>query len=68
MKFKEGDEVIIHSLGEQTPGEFRAIIKGISAEWEHVIFYIVEFKDRFISLEDYPYSHGCIVGSCIRKV
>lgn len=67
--FGEGTPVIIHSLGEKTPGNFRAIIRGISAKYVGGCIYIVEAIDK-PKTEDFPidpYSHYTVPSACVKK-
>ena len=65
--FKQGTEVIIHSLGPEIPGEYNAIIQGISSTYPGGCVYIVKFVDTWFNTEDYPYSHGTFPSSLIRE-
>lgn len=75
--FNEGDYAIAHSFGEDTPGEFRCIIRGVSASYEpygHI--WIVEWIDRPIyigpypveGLEDKKYSCSTVPEVCLRLI
>jgi hypothetical protein len=57
--------VMVHSLGENTPGEFRAVVRGVSATYPLGCVYILEMIDKFDS--DYPYSHCGMVSACVRE-
>jgi hypothetical protein len=63
--FKEGTKVIVHSLGEATPGEFKAIVRGISSTYPEGCVYIIEIVDPFNA--DYGYSCCGIVSACVRE-
>jgi hypothetical protein len=66
MKYEEGEQVIIHSLGPSYPNkEYRAIIRGISVDGPARI-YIVEMVDK-IDILNYIYSHCTMPEACIRK-
>lgn len=66
--FAEGTEVLIHSLGEKTPGEFRAIIRGISSDYAEGCIYIVEAVDlpQTEGFPAYEYSHYGITSACVK--
>ena len=61
--FKDGTHVIVHSLGENTPGEFRAIVRGNAL----MGLYILEMIDRINSFEDYPYNHIIMTPACVKE-
>ena len=58
--------VIVHSLGENTPGEFYATIKGVSGIFPEVTFYIVEWLDYHPGSEEWDCS--VITSACIKKI
>lgn len=76
-KFKEGQKVIVHSLGEFTPGEWIAYIRGVSGEYgpPHSHMYIVQWVriptyigPDYEGYEDlYPFSCSTIPESCIKE-
>lgn len=53
----EYTRVILHSLGESTPGEYRGVILGIASYHPNMVVYIVELIDRI----DPNYQYNCIV-------
>lgn len=65
--FKEGELVICHSLGEKTPGEFRAIVVGISAKYPGGCIYILKTIDVFFTVDEYNYSCYTMPSACVRK-
>ena len=62
--YKEGDRVTIHSLGDECPGEYRGIIRGLSSNAAYVNFYIVELIDSL----DAKYAYSCCTmpEACLR--
>ena len=63
MKYLEfGTKVTVHSLGLETPGEFRGIIRGISVK-DVVTIYIVEMVDTFV--KNSTYNTYTIPAACI---
>ena len=63
--YREGDIVTIHSLGESHPGEYRGIIRGLSATAAYVNFYIVELVDSISN--DYDYTCCTMPEACLRR-
>jgi hypothetical protein len=67
-QFFQGEHVIIHSLGESAPGEYRRIVCGISVEDvpEPAQVFIVELIDSWRREADYEYSHATVSAACLR--
>lgn len=65
--FCEGQRVIVHSLGENSPGEFKGVIRGISAVYPEGCIYIVETVDRIREYNEYPYSYFTITSACVKE-
>ena len=63
--FKEGTKVLIHSLGDSTPGEYRAIVRGVTAEYYGECVYILEQIDFIDPTKEY----SCItmVSACVKE-
>ena len=62
--FVEGEQVTIHSLGVNTPGEFRGRIRGISIDWKGpASIYIVELIDKIDP--EYPFSSCTMPAACL---
>jgi hypothetical protein len=59
--FLEGQKVLVHSLGESHPGEYRGIVRGIYGNIQP--FYIVEMVDK---IRKNDYSCMVIIGSCVK--
>ena len=63
--FKDGTYVIIHSLGDATPGEFLAIVRGVIQPSPDGCTYILELIDQF----DHNNKYSCVtvVSSCVKE-
>ncbi len=67
MKYLEdGTEVIIHCLGENTPGEYRGIVCGIVDTYPGGCLYIIESIDRIS--KDYEYTCYVMSSACVKEV
>ena len=65
--FFEGNKVTIHSLGENTPGEFRGVIRGLAVDNgdNAASIYIVELVDKITVF--YEFSHCAMPAACLRE-
>ena len=63
--FKDGTYVIIHSLGNTAPGEFKAIVRGITQQSPDGCTYILELIDQFDP--NNKYSCVTVVSSCVKE-
>jgi len=67
FKFKQGDKVIIHSLGDDN--EYEAEVNGITTDWDEeagLNIYIVKILTQKGLFKDFEYSHFSITGECLR--
>jgi hypothetical protein len=66
--FAEGDNVIVHSLGNMHIGkEYQAVVRGVSVDYgiNPATIYILEVVDKIDP--DYPYSHYTMPEACLRR-
>ena len=65
--FHEGEPVIVHSLGETAPGEYRGFIRGRATTYQGVAtIYIIQATDKIDT--SYPFSHYTVPAACLKKV
>lgn len=64
IEFVQNEQVIVHSLGDSCPGEFRAKVVGVAAQYPEVTFYILEMIDP---IPGQIWTHCMMIGSCIKK-
>lgn len=65
---KNGTPVKIHSLGNDHPGIYDGIIRGVSSSYVLGVMYIVEVTAKFYSTADYDYDFITIPSACIAPI
>lgn len=65
--FKQGDNVIIHSLGDGK--EYEGEVNGVTTNWPESAgpnIYIVKILSKDGMFASYKYSHFSVTGSCLK--